>query len=164
METLKSIFPYKFALRDNLFYKGNTPNVSYYKDISAKDSISIYSHNWSFQDETIKYLENNLNSLYEILTKANNQLFEDYNINIMEASTISVLAVWIFLNKYYKNNIPIINKSSIYTDIKKWQYYFYTKELGELESLYFDLQSKRRTLCSSSYIYILNNINIIYSK
>lgn len=33
---------------------------------------------------------------------------------------------------------------------------WYTKELGELESLYFDLQSKRRTLCSSSYSLLVN--------
>ena len=36
--------------------------------------------------------------------------------------TISSLAVWIFMKHYYNNNIPAINKSNIYREIKQGYY------------------------------------------
>lgn len=66
---IKSIFPYKFATENHLFYKGTTPCINLYENISNEEYNNIYSNNWSFQDETIKYLNNDLNSLYEILVK-----------------------------------------------------------------------------------------------
>jgi hypothetical protein len=60
--------------------------------------------------------------LYEVLKSANEQLFEDYNIGLVEASTISGLSVKIFLSKYFQNNIPLINKVSLYNDIKESYY------------------------------------------
>lgn len=72
----------------------------------------------SLYQETIKYLNNDLYSLHEILTRANKQVFFDYNINMTESITISGLAVRIFLKDFYDNNIPNINKPSIYRDIK----------------------------------------------
>jgi hypothetical protein len=40
----------------------------------------------------------------------------------MEANTISSLAMKLYLNQYYNDNIPNINKHSIYTDIKQAYY------------------------------------------
>lgn len=48
------------------------------------------------------YLGNDLNCLYQVLTKANKQIFLDYNINMTDSITISGLAVKIFLKDYYK--------------------------------------------------------------
>lgn len=53
----------------------------------------------------------------------------DYDVNIKDNITISGLAVRILLKDYYKNNIPVINKSSIYRDIKQAYY-------GGLETLW----------------------------
>ncbi len=122
VETQKSVFPYKFAIEDNLFYKGHTPGIHFYKDVSVEDYSKIYQEEWSFKDETIKYLKNDLNCLYEIVVNANNQLFNDYKVNIKDAITISGLAMKIYLNKYYNDNIPMINKPSIYKDIKQGYY------------------------------------------
>ncbi len=36
VDTLKSVFPYKFSTEDHLFYKGNTPDISYYENISKE--------------------------------------------------------------------------------------------------------------------------------
>ena len=116
---LKSKFPYKFALENNLFYKGYTPKFEYYEDITLKEYNEIWSDNWSFYDETVQYLNNDINSLYEVIIKANKQIFLDYDVNMSDSNTISGLALRIFLKKYYNNNIPLINKSSIYKDIKK---------------------------------------------
>lgn len=41
---------------------------------------------------------------------------------MIDSVTISGLAVKIFLKEFYKGNIPIINKSSIYKDIKQSYY------------------------------------------
>ena len=143
VDTLKSYFPYKFSTKDHLFYKGDTPNVIYYENISLEEYNKLYSNNWSFKDETIKYLENDLNSLYEILVKANRQVFKDYGVDITDNITISGLAVRILLKDYYNNNIPVINKSSIYRDIKQAYYGGMTevyKPYGE-NLYYYDVNS-----------------------
>jgi hypothetical protein len=72
--------------------------------------------------ETIRYLNDDLNSLYEVLVKVNKQIYNDYNINMTDSITISGLALKIFLKHYYANNIPQINKASVYGDIKKAYY------------------------------------------
>lgn len=117
--TLKSIFPYKFATADHLFYEGAMPTIDNYENITKEEYDNMFVGYWSFYDETIKYLNNDLYSLHEVLTRANKQVFLDYNINMTESITISGLAVRIFLKDYYNNNIPVINKPSIYRDIKQ---------------------------------------------
>ena len=117
--TIKSKFPYKFAIQDHLFYEGAMPSIEYYEGIKDEEYKDMSVGYWSFYDETIRYLNNDLHSLHEILTKANKQVFLDYNVNMKEHITISGLAVSIFLKDFYNNNIPTINKASIYKDIKQ---------------------------------------------
>lgn len=74
------------------------------------------------EQKTIKYLNNDLYSLHEILIKANKQVLRDYGADITDKLTISALALRIFLKDYYKDNIPLINKSSIYRDLKQAYY------------------------------------------
>jgi hypothetical protein len=109
----------------------------------VEDYSKIYQEEWSFKDETIKYLKNDLNCLYEIVVNANNQLFNDYKVNIKDAITISGLSIKIYLNKYYNDNIPMINKPSIYKDIKQGYYGDITevyKPYGE-NLFYYDVNS-----------------------
>lgn len=120
--TLKSKFPHGFALEDNLFYQGSMPGIEYYEDISEDDYKDMAVSYWSFYDESKKYLNNDLHSLHQVLTKANKQVFLDYNANITDNMTISGLAVRIFLKDFYKNNIPNINKASLYKDLKQSYY------------------------------------------
>lgn len=61
-------------------------------------------------------------TLYEVLSKANKQLFLDYDIDMTKSHTISGLALKLFLLKYYKNNIPNISKKSVYTELKQGYY------------------------------------------
>ena len=102
-----------------MFYKGNTPDIYYYDNISTKQYRNICTDNWSFKNETIKYLTNDLNCLYKVLVKANKQIFDDYDIDMKNSIIISGLAVRVFLKDYYNNNIPNINKASFYKDIKQ---------------------------------------------
>lgn len=120
VETQKGIFPYRFAKRNNLFYVGNTPNKSYFKsNIKQVQYDSIVHSNWSFRVETEKHLRSDLNSLCEVIVKANKQVFLDYGVNMTENLTISGLALKIFRINYYHENIPLINKTSMYRDIKE---------------------------------------------
>ena len=57
-----------------------------------------------------------------MLTKANKQVFLDYNIDMTKSVTISGLALRLFLKDFYKDNIPDISKSSIYKDIRQAYY------------------------------------------
>ncbi|RYE15200.1 MAG: hypothetical protein EOP34_04150 [Rickettsiales bacterium] len=45
VETPKSIFPYSFALKDNLFYVGPTPSISYYSNITKDDYNNLFMVN-----------------------------------------------------------------------------------------------------------------------
>ena len=36
VDTVKSIFPYRFATQDHLFYIGNTPDIHFYQDVSTE--------------------------------------------------------------------------------------------------------------------------------
>lgn len=123
VKTQKGAFPYKFAIRSNLFYIGNTPHKSYYKpDIKQSVYDELINSNWSFKLETEKYLASDLNCLHEVITKANKQVFLDYKVNMIDHLTISSLALKIFMRSYYNNNIPLVNKSSMYRDIKEAYY------------------------------------------
>jgi hypothetical protein len=42
VDSLKSIFPYKFAIRSNLLYRGVTPDFHYYENISLKEYKEIF--------------------------------------------------------------------------------------------------------------------------
>ena len=104
---------------------------------------SLISSKWSFKDETVKYLQGDLNSLYEVIIKANKQVFIDYEVNMMDSLTISGLALKIFRKNYYQSNIPLINKTSMYRDIKQGYYGAITKvykPYGE-KLYYYDVNS-----------------------
>ena len=124
VETMKSIFPYEFSLQDNLFYRGCTPPMNYYnyKEISYDEYFKLFKVNWSFKDETLKYLKNDLLCLYQVMIKVNKQVFVDYDIDLKDSLTISSLAARIFLKQYYHNNIPVINITSLYKDTKEAYY------------------------------------------
>ena len=56
-----------------------------------------------------------------------NQKVNFLDVNITDNITISGLALRIFLNNYYNNNILVVNKSSVYRDIKQGYYGGITK-------------------------------------
>jgi hypothetical protein len=143
VDTQKSVFPYKFSTRSNLFYHGIIPSIDQYDNISQIEYDNMYTENWSFEHETYKYLRNDLNALYEVLIRANKQFFDDYKINISEGGTISALAMKIYLDGYYYNNIPKIIKPSIYRELQLAYYGGITevyKPYGE-NLFYYDVNS-----------------------
>lgn len=121
LDLKKTHFPYTFSRHNTLFYVGNTPDISHYNkyDITKEEYDLLYTNNWSFKDISLEYLTNDLNILYGIIHLFNKELYNDYNINISDVVTVSGLAMKIFLSQHYSNNIPRINKPSIYRDIKE---------------------------------------------
>lgn len=119
----KGFFPYSFIKKNTLFYIGKKPDISFYGNgITIDQYNDIPSLDWSVEKETRKYLEGDLISLYQVIDKFKYQVFIDYHTHITKSLTISGLAMNIFLNKFYKDNIPLINKKSVYNDIKNSYY------------------------------------------
>ena len=97
VSTIKSVFPYRFITKEHIFYEGAMPSLDYYTVISLDiyNSMSVYL--WSFKDETISSLTNDLLSLHEVLIKANKQVFWGYNLDMTRSITISGLTVRLLL-------------------------------------------------------------------
>lgn len=126
-EVKKGLFPYSFVTSDTLNYIGNTPARDYYivknKKIDLKDYKKIYKTNWSLKAETLRYLEQDLLSLLEILDTFNKYVYIEYGVQMTESMTISRLALNIFIKKYLKDSLlPIINNISVFSSIKKAYY------------------------------------------
>lgn len=105
-----------------------------------------------------------MDSLYQILCKANKQVFNDYGVNLTDSVTISGLALRIFLKDFYKENIPSITKASLYNDIKQAYYggitevykpYGYNLYYYDVNSLYpyVALQDMPGLVCSKLLYY-----------
>ncbi len=147
----KGIFPYRFVTSETLFYLGKKPDINFYEDIDVddldqdlvyKDGVyvgdveivniakkakkdmhkTIQEKGWSTKEETLKYLEKDLISLFDIMDQFKLRIFTKYYTHITRSLTISGLAMDIFLRRFYDNNIPLINKKSVYNDIKKSYY------------------------------------------
>lgn len=142
VDAIKTPFSYLFSKENNLSYRGTTPDIYYYKNMDVFSYQLIYEDNWSFKEESIKYLEKDLLGLYQILTKANKSFFIDYGIDITDSLTISSLAMKVFHKKYY-NNIPSISNTKVYRDIKSGCYGGITevyRPYGEI-IYYYDVNS-----------------------
>jgi DNA polymerase elongation subunit (family B) len=97
VETIQSIFPFKLQ---DINYKGFVP------DYNLFDGISLLEYNnykdqykdkiWDFREEAIKYCNIDCISLYEILSKFNQLIFNQFKFNIVKYPTLSSLAFAIF--------------------------------------------------------------------
>lgn len=132
VENSKTFFPYEFVKPNTLEYIGITPSKEYYK-ISPEDHLEFnkfynenYSQLWNLKEETLKYLELDLISLYQVLKKVNLSMFSMFGIQMTDNSTVSGIAMNIFLTNYYngKDNkgIPLISSTQVYRDIYKAYY------------------------------------------
>jgi len=127
IDKLKLPFPYKFITKDNLNYIGEIPDFEYYKDIiNIEEYLKLYykfnkDNPWNLKLETMKYLNNDVESLYEIIEKFSKDIYSLENLNITKSISISSLALRTFLTNYYDHTktpikIPRLNQ---YKDIKE---------------------------------------------
>ena len=120
----KGNFPYSFVNENTLFYKGITPDYYHYSDqLSPEEYEKYVTETWDFKEESIKYLELDIISLYSVLKTANYSLWFNYKVNLTDGITISGLANKIFRINHYDNEvIPLIDNKKIYEDIKNAYY------------------------------------------
>lgn len=136
LKITKGHFPHSFVSRDTINYVGNTPSINYWENrlnkkhkelydkndwggITVKEYMKLFSKTWNLKDECIKYLNRDLTSLLNIMNTFNNYVFRNYDLQMTECSTISRLALSIFLKDYLKDSkLPII-RSNMYKDIKQ---------------------------------------------
>lgn len=122
VETQKSFFPYTFVNENNLNYIGNVPDLKYFDKVSKKDYnkyFEQYFNNWNLKEETEKYNIIDCVSLYEIIIKFNNMIFDLFKINIHKYPTLSSLAFAIFRTHFLKKDeIPQLS-GQIAKDIRQ---------------------------------------------
>ena len=103
----KGYFPFKFT---NIFYKGLLPLIEYWKDITQTEYDSLHLQfpggNWSFKDEAIKYCKLDCISLYQVLTKFNELIFNEFKLNVNNSSTFTLpsLAMRIYKSQFMPKN------------------------------------------------------------
>ena len=111
VETLKSVFPYLFVKGNNLDYIGKVPEFKYFDN---KITLAEYSHykssftiNWNLKKETIKYCEIDCISLYQVIFKFSDLVFDLFGKNIHHYPTLPSLAFAIFRTIFLtENSIP----------------------------------------------------------
>ena len=124
VETKKGIFPYKFVNSQDikLDYIGNVPGFEYFDQITLDEYNSYsksFSNNWIIKEETIKYCEQDCISLYQIINKFNELIFNNFKLNIHRFPTLTSIAFNIYKAHYLKEEtIPIIN-GKIYDFIRE---------------------------------------------
>lgn len=105
VEVQKGFFPYSFVNENNLDYIGPTPDPSYYKDTTP-----LGVGDWNMRTETIKYLESDLISLYQVVLRFAEDIFKNEKINIIGISTNSSIAFKIFKSNYLGDNYSFCNR------------------------------------------------------
>lgn len=102
---VKGVFPF---LLNDINYFGEFPKFEYFKDLELSKYLELNKEfsnkSWNFKNEAIKYCNLDCVSLYEVLTKFNQLMFSEFNINIHECLTAPSLSMRIFKSIYMKND------------------------------------------------------------
>ena len=123
----KGLFPI-FAANDlPLDYVGAVPAFKYFEGISLGEYIKYVAtfnlkhgkQNWSLKEQSVQYCIQDCISLYQVLDKFNDLMFDRYQLNINKFSTLSSLAFGIFRAHFLKDSkIPLIT-GQILSDIRQ---------------------------------------------
>jgi DNA polymerase type B, organellar and viral len=122
VENSKSIFPYLFVNENNLDYIGQVPDFKYFDKISKNEYNeykSNFNNNWNLKNETKKYCELDCISLYQVIFKFTEMIFDLFNKNVHHHPTLPSLAYGIFRSKFMsEENIPQLS-GKIADEIRK---------------------------------------------
>lgn len=114
----KSYFPYPFVTKDNLNYIGPVPASNFW--LNTPSDFIPSSSSWSLQIECLHYLNNDIISLFLILTQFSHIVYDQCGLNITKIKTISSLAFHNYLANHYQPSFNIcIIKGQPYKDIKQ---------------------------------------------
>jgi hypothetical protein len=143
----KTHFPYNFVnnfynKNIDLDYIGEVPNFNYFvANKNVTDTMKIYMqyleeyiennntnnkgilNNWSLKNETLRYCMNDCISLYQVLIKFNEYIFNKFKINVHKTPTLPSLTFTIFRSNFLSQLnkkgyfIPLI-LDKMYKDLK----------------------------------------------
>ena len=109
----KTLFPYRFVNASNLFYQGAMPPIEFFDG-----KLNILTYNdlskklWDLKDETLKYLHNDVECLFQVMHKYNRTVFDDFLVNAVKISSYSGLSKKVYITNFYPNvklKIPVIS-------------------------------------------------------
>jgi len=110
VETYKSVFPYLFVNENNLDYIGSVPEFKYFDNKITPIEYNKYKSNyntWNLKNEAIKYCETDVISLYQVIFKFAELIFELFGRNVHHYPTLPSLAFGIFRSNFMiENTIP----------------------------------------------------------
>ena len=105
---VKGFFPFSL---DDPFYKGDIPVIELWDGITQEEYnliVSIVEGSeggvWSFKDEAIKYCKLDCKALFEILTKFNELIFKEFQVNMTKKLTLPALAMEIYKTHFMPEN------------------------------------------------------------
>jgi hypothetical protein len=108
VESVKAIFPHLFITKNNLNYEGKVPEIQHFIKINNSkynEYFDSFNSNWNLKKEAIKYCNIDCVSLYQILIKFNELIFELFRKNIHHYPTLPSLAFGIFRTKFMEENL-----------------------------------------------------------
>ena len=139
----KGLFPLKI-LNDpkiSLNYEGEVPDLKYFyhpsplkirKYIKYEKKYKAFKESfiakdgtvtkWNLKHELVKYCEQDVISLYQVITSFSQGIYGKFVINTLKYPTLPSIAFAIFRSNYMKHeNIPKIG-GAVYSDIKQGYY------------------------------------------
>ena len=123
----KSYYPYDFPSRSRLLYDGPVPSFHYFqRDLSLHD-YNLKFHNqesWNLKSETLLYLNTDLISLFQIISKYTQSLISLYKVDVTKRPTVASLALTVFRTSFLhkiQSQIPL-TIGSVYNNIKQAYY------------------------------------------
>jgi hypothetical protein len=131
VESTKGIFPYGFF---DINYIGEVPDIKYFNNITVeeynkyKDSFNNNSEIkssendykiWNFKSEAIKYCKLDCISLYQILSKFNDLIYNRFELNINKYPTLPSLSLGIFKTHYLNEDSIHMLSGDIANDIRQ---------------------------------------------
>lgn len=113
VQTIKTVFPYRFINENELNYVGLIPSINFFDNITNDEYLNycadFKNKQWNLKNSAIKYCVNDCKSLYEIILKYNLLYFNNFKININEHVTLSSHAFRVYRTHFMKNvKIPMI--------------------------------------------------------
>jgi len=122
VETQKSMFPHFFVNENNLNYIGKVPEIKYFDKINKNDYNNYrknFKINWNLKNEAIKYCNIDCISLYQVVLKFSELIFQHFGISIHKYPTLPSLAFAIFRTNFIPKNVIPQLSGKISNDIRQ---------------------------------------------
>ena len=115
----KSFFPFKIT---DINYSGSVPDIKLFDNISSDDyekyKESYKNKIWNFKEESVKYCNIDCISLFQILDKFNQLIFNKFKLNIVNYPTLPSLAFGLFRTHYLKKDSIHMLSGKLADDIR----------------------------------------------